>query len=99
MRCLVLLCIIFLPGCATIGDLEPLNDAGLEDVRKVFNTADKTRNVMGGRATRNRSATINRGYGHGQNMKTWPKNTEDVPYTVKGYIEAERYLRAIWHQW
>lgn len=99
MRIFLLVCLTLLSGCTTLGNLEPLNDAGLEDVRKVFDAADKTWNVMGGSTGRNRAPTINRGYGHGRNMKTWPSNTDDVPHTVKGYIEAERYIRAIWHQW
>lgn len=99
MKLALLLSLTLLSGCATIGDLEPLNDAGLEDTRRVFNTANKTRNVMGLPASRNRSATINRGYGHYENMRTYPRSTEDVPYVTKEYIELERYLRGIYKQW
>ncbi len=99
MKIALLVCLTLLSGCATIGDLEPLNDAGLEDTRRVFNAASKTRDVMGLPAGRNRSATINRGYGHCENMRTYPRSTEDVPYVTKGYIELERYLRGIYEQW
>lgn len=93
MKSLLILLAALLSGCSTIANIEAMNDAGLEDTRRVFDAADKTRTVLGGKSERNRAPVLNRGYEHTRNMKKTPEKTEDVPYVVKGYLEFERYLR------
>ena len=95
MKSLLLVSILFLTGCSTLGNMEALNDVGAEDAREAAHVFTTTREVLGIPVERNRAPVINRGYGHVQNMKTYPQSTGDVPFVIKGYIEAERYLRGI----
>lgn len=93
MKLVLLMCVFLLYGCSTVANIEALNDVGLEDTRRVFDAAEKTRTVLGGKSSRNRAPVINRGYGHAENMKTYPRTIEDAPYVAGGYKELERYLR------
>ena len=95
MKTFALLCMILLQGCTTMGNTEALNDAGLGDAREAISVFTTTKEVLGIPVERNRAPTINRGYGHIENMKGYPEDVEDVPFTVKEYIELERYIRGI----
>ena len=95
MRFVAVLGILFLSGCATVGEMEPLNDAGLGDFRQGVKTYNSTLEVLGRNPGRNRAPTINRGYGHMNNMQYTPKDSTNIPEVLKGYIELERYLMEI----
>ena len=96
MKSLLLLAsMLFVSGCSTLGNMEALNDVGSGDVREGIHVFNTTKEVMGIPVERNRATVINRGYGHVQNMNGYPKTMDDIPFTVKEYIELERYLRGI----
>ena len=97
MKALILITAVALSGCASMGDLEVMNDVGLGDVRKAVKVYDKTRTVVGAPRARNgnKAAVANRAYGHVKNMRTVPRRVEDIPYVVRDYKELERYLRSL----
>lgn len=89
----IVLLAVFLSGCSTLGELEPMNDAGLGDAREAISTYNKTLNVLGVTSRTNNAAVINRGYGHLQNMNTNPTDINDIPFTVRDINEIMRYLK------
>lgn len=95
MRAFILIAAVSLSGCASIGELEVLNDVGLSKEREVISTYNKTLNVLGVQSKTRQAARANRAYGHAKNMRVEPKSVNDVPYVVRDLKELERYLRAL----
>lgn len=86
---------MLLSGCSTLGDIEAMNDVGLETPREAIHTYNTTMEVLGHGSPSNQAqaARINRGYGHATHMQTNPRTMHDVPFVVRDVQELFRYLR------
>lgn len=93
MRPLILLVVVLMSGCASVGEFEALNDIGLGEVREGISTYHKTMNVLGVQSKTRAAPTLNRGYGHLKNMRYKPRDVNDVPYVVRDIKELGRYVR------
>lgn len=91
MKLLIIAVSILLCGCSTIrtvGDLEPLNDVGLSNVRETARVIDQTMNVLGQpRTSQLNTSRINTGYGNAKNIQT-----NDVATVVAEVQDLLRYF-------
>lgn len=91
MRWLLLIFLLLITGCRSLGDLEVLNDVGLSEAGEVIRAYDKTMNVLGHpRTTSLNTSSINTGYG---NAKQLPDHMNDVPTAVAEIQDVLRYVQ------
>ena len=74
-----------LPGCSTIGDLEPLNSTSLQGVREAAKTLDRTQAVLENRRQRSvvNTGAINRKYGELKGLDNRKYDFHDVPQIIQ----------------
>ena len=93
MKCSILLLIVVLSGCATIGEIE-----GLGKVGEVLRAAESTRIVLGGTPSRHSTApVVNRTMGEINSLgeKQDRLRIENLPKTVAQIKYIEENMRSI----
>ncbi len=93
MRYSILLSIILLSGCATVGEIE-----GLGKVGEVLRAAESTRIVLGGTPSRHSTApVVNRTQGEIKALseKQDPLRIENLPQTIARMKYIEQNMRSI----
>lgn len=81
-KILILPAMLLMSGCASVGELEALNDVGLGDARESISVLNKTLNTSGVQSNTRNASKLNKLRGEYKNGAYTPRGLDDAPRVI-----------------